>query len=117
MRAASLPSVLLVFGHCCMLEPAEALALLACPAPAPVQTEDELKRLSGQGVVVVDIAADVSSVQPSQYYLVADGYGRLDLAPGGEAAGGARVLGPVLFLARPPSRDTPSATTSELMSL
>lgn len=86
------------------------------PLLPPPQTEDELKRLSGQGVVVVDIAAD-RSVQPSQYYLIAHDGGRLDLAPGSEAAGAARVLGPLLFLARPPSRDTPSATTSELMSL
>lgn len=37
---------------------------------------------------------------------------------GAEAtAAGARVLGPVLFLCRPPSRDGMAATTSELLSM
>lgn len=83
----------------------------------PLQTEDELKRLSGQGVVVVDIAAEDASIRPEAYYLAADGSGTLRLTPGGEAAAAARVLGPILFLCRPPSRETPAASTAELMSL
>ena len=86
-------------------------------AANPPQTEDELKRLSGQGVVVVDIAAEDASIRAETYYLTADGSGALRLTPGGEAAAAARVLGPVLFLSRPPSRETPAASTSELMSL
>jgi len=68
-------------------------------------------------VVVVDIAAEDQSVRPEAYYLAADGSGTLRLTPGGEVAAAAQVLGPVLFLCRPPSRETPAATTSELMSL
>lgn len=110
-------SVLTLAGHPVALMIENCADVARIREASTAKTEDELKRLSGQGVVVVDIAAGGGAVQPSQYYLVADGYGRLDLAPGGEAEGAARVLGPILFLARPPSRDTPSATTSELMSL
>ena len=77
-----------------------------------------MKRLKGQGVLVADIAAADRSVKPECYYLAADaGGGAVRLAAGGELGEGARVLGPVLFLARPPSRETPAAATSELMSL
>ena len=72
--------------------------------------------MSGPGVVVVDIGGDCA-VQPKQWYLVANENGKVELAPGVEAERVARVLGPVLLLARPPSRETPSATTSELMSV
>lgn len=73
--------------------------------------------MSGLGVLVVDIAADAAPVAPEKYYLAEAGDGSVQLMAGGAAAEAPRVLGPVLFLCRPPSRDTAAATTSELLSM
>jgi hypothetical protein len=68
-------------------------------------------------VLVADIAPSDASLAPDRYYLAEDARGVAQLMPGGEAAYAACVLGPVLFVCRPPSRDTVAAATSELMSL
>lgn len=73
--------------------------------------------MSGLGVLVVDIAAETAALKPDCYYLATDDSGKMRLMAGGEAEAAARVLGPVLFLCRPPSRETPAATTSELLSM
>ena len=103
---------------CCL--PAHPPITRACPFPLvvlPSQTEEELKRMKGQGILVADIAAEDIALQHDKYYLVEDASGRTQLMTGGDAAAVARVLGIVLFVCRPPSRDTPAATTSELMSV
>lgn len=110
-------SVLTLAGHPVALTVENCAQVPEIRASSSAKTEDELKRLSGQGVVVVDIAAEDASIRPEAYYLAADGSGTLRLTPGGEAAAAARVLGPILFLCRPPSRETPAASTAELMSL
>jgi hypothetical protein len=65
-------------------------------------------------VLVADLNPEDWTLRPDRYYLVEDGLGRAQLASGSQAQG-ARVLGPVLFVCRPPSRDAPQ--TSDLMSL
>eukprot|EP00887_Chlorella_sp_A99_P004991 scaffold4.g4991.t1 len=86
-------------------------------AAAAAKTEEDAKRLTGVGLVVVDTAADCSSPEPCRYYLVETGGGRLSLAAGG-APGAAAPLAPVLFLCRPPARDGGAAgQTAELLSV
>lgn len=47
------------------------------PSPLNPQSDEELKRLSGQGVVVADIKSDETSVRPDAHYLADDGAGRV----------------------------------------
>ena len=88
------------------------------PPPSPLpQSEAELKRLKGEALLLLDLAPDDSTVQPKSYYLVAAGSGVRLVAGEAAAADPAAVIGPVLFLCRPPSRESAAAQTSELLSL
>jgi hypothetical protein len=79
-------------------------------------------RLRGSGLLVLDVDAEDTSVQADRYYVVENATGGVDLAEGADAMDIAAktpdaVLGPVLFLCRPPSRDGAASATSELLSL
>lgn len=93
-------------------------ALLAqCLPHSHLQTDDELRRLSGSGLAVVDLAPDNTTISADAYYLTAGPDGRLQLQEGGTVSAD-DVLGLVLFVCRPPSRDGGLAgSTSELLSL
>ena len=75
--------------------------------------------MQGEALLLVDTSPDTTEVRPGSYYLVATPEGGVRLTEGAEAAGAppGDVLGTVMFLCRPPSRDTPAATTSELLSV
>ena len=84
------------------------------------KTEDARKRLGGVGLLVVDTAAEGSSSgpDPSQFYLLSASGGGVRLATGAVAAEEpAALLGPVLFLCRPPARDGAASQTAELLSV
>lgn len=66
-----------------------------------------MKRLSGSGLLVVDLQPDDPTVREDAYYLATDAGGVLHLQDG-SAVGSLRVLGPVLFLCRPPARWVPA---------
>ncbi|KAI3438182.1 hypothetical protein D9Q98_000619 [Chlorella vulgaris] len=89
----------------------------AIRAASSAKTEEDMKRMTGQGVLVADIGAEIESLQPEKYYLGEDASGEVQLMTGDEAMAAARVLGTVLFVCRPPSRDSQASSTSELMSL
>lgn len=89
-------------------------------ASVKVKSDDDLRKLQGPGLLVVDaepedgVAPD--GFDPAAYYAVATAEGGMDVVDGA-AAEGADVLGPVLFLCRPPSRESTASATSELLSL
>lgn len=60
-----------------------------------------------------------STPDESRYYLLRRGDGGVRLAAGAEAAaaGQEAVLGPVLFLGRPPAREGSAGQTAELLSV
>jgi hypothetical protein len=83
------------------------------------RTDAEIAKMRGEGVLVVDAdapPADLAELAADQYYAVATPEGGVAFASGG-LVGGAEVLGPVLMVVRPPSRDSVSAATAELLSL
>ena len=110
-------SILTLAAHPVALRIDNCGVVPAIGASSAAKTQDERKKMSGEGILVVDIANEDTSVQPEKYYLAADGAGRALLLAGSEVGAEARVLGPVLFVCRPPSRDSPANTTSELMSV
>lgn len=87
------------------------------------KTKDDIKRLQGPGILVVDAEAAVNSgnIDRSSYYAVAKGNdGFVELMAGGQISldnSNIQVLGPVLFLCRPPVKDLVGTTSSELLSL
>lgn len=90
-----------------------------CPCCA-LQTEEELKRMQGSGLLLVDLAPESQTVSSDNFYVIADPAhgGRLLLREGSALSGDSIVLGVVLFLCRPPSRDGGMAgSTAELLSL
>ena len=84
--------------------------------PTPPQTDEDSRRLNGPGLLVVDTAAPCDDLVPEKFYLV-EGEGGEALLVDGAKAAGRPPLGAVLFLCRPPFRDTAAAETSELLSL
>jgi hypothetical protein len=95
-------------------------ASLACfRSSARVRSDDDLRKLQGPGVLVIDIspAAREADLDPAAYYMVALDNGAVELLDGGTITDVSTILGPVLFLCRPPARDTTGSTTSELLSL
>jgi len=67
--------------------------------------------------LLVDLALGSKEVSEDDFYLVADGSG-LKLQEGSSVGSHAEVIGRVLFLCRPPSRDGGLAgSTAELLSL
>lgn len=70
-------------------------------AASNAKTKDDIKRLKGPGLVVVDL--DVGEISEEQFYLVPDSTGKLQLVDGARATEGASAV--VLFLCRPPIRD------------
>ncbi|KAI8471380.1 MAG: hypothetical protein J3K34DRAFT_417430 [Monoraphidium minutum] len=90
-------------------------------AASQVKTDEDKKRLSGPGLLVVDAHFE-GELDPKGYYLVSADSGALQLADGPAAAAAVaarrgKVAAEVLFLARPPSRDHVSAVTSELLQV
>jgi Rubisco Assembly chaperone C-terminal domain len=95
-------------------------ASLACfRSSAKVKSDDDLRKLQGPGVMVIDIApaAREAALNPAAYYMVALESGGVELLDGATVADAETILGPVLFLCRPPARDTTGSTTAELLSL
>lgn len=80
-----------------------------------VTTEKELNKLQGPGVIVVEIKPDNLDSE-TEYYLAKVNSG-VDLVQHSEITDKDAVLGKVLFLCRPPSRDAIGATTSEILSM
>lgn len=80
-----------------------------------VTTEKELNKLQGPGVIVVEIKPDDLDSE-TEYYL-AKINGGVDLVQHSEITDKDTVLGKVLFLCRPPSRDAIGAATSEILSM
>jgi hypothetical protein len=79
-------------------------------------TAKDAVKLQGEGVIVIDAAPSEPSLEEDQYYAVEAADGGVELMDGGAAAA-CQVLGPVLFLVRPPTRDTTGNTTSEILSV
>jgi len=91
--------------------------LEALKETAKAKTQDEIRKLQGPGLLVLDAEpSGEAAIDPGKYYGVEGVNGGVDLVPGSEVEGKA-LLGPVLFLCRPPNRDTVGATTAELLSL
>jgi len=90
----------------------------AITAASQAKTDDDRRRMVGPGLLVVDAQVPEGDLDPKGYYLFAGADGALQLVDGVNAAakGGAPAAA-VLFLARPPARDTPAASTSELLQL
>jgi hypothetical protein len=86
-----------------------------------LQTEEEKKRLTGAGLLVVDTVVP-GPLDPNAFYLVKQhNEQRLALAEGAKLAGegGAAAVAPiaaVLFLCRPPNRES-AITSAELLQL
>jgi hypothetical protein len=86
-------------------------------ATVKVKSDDDLRKLQGPGLMVIDIAPEfgvtVDVLEPLAYYAVAAEGGGVDVVDGAMAVG-KDVLGPVLFLCRPPNRDSTNSATAEL---
>ncbi|GAB4818970.1 hypothetical protein N2152v2_006016 [Parachlorella kessleri] len=110
-------SVLQLAGHPVALTIPNCADVPEIRASLFAKTEDELKRLSGSGLLLVDLALGSNKISHDDFYLVADG-SRLRLQEGINVGSYAEVIGRVLFLCRPPSRDGGLAgSTAELLSL
>lgn len=83
--------------------------------PRQAKTEDEKRRLEGPGLLVVDAHVE-GDLDPRSYYLVASG-GALRLVDGKGAAAAGGAAAAVLFLARPPLRESIAGATSELLQV
>lgn len=87
------------------------------------KSDDDLRKLKGPGLLVVDAekgfsAGTAMELDSSMYYALAMDNGGVDVIDGASASGKEEhVVGPVLFLARPPARDATGVTTAELLSL
>jgi hypothetical protein len=94
---------------------------LLCTLP---QTEEDKRRLTGAGLLVVDVAApevtDGAPLDPQGFYLVPDhssgAGGVLTVLQGAAVAAGIAPVAAVLFLARPPLRES-ALTSTELLQL
>eukprot|EP00210_Caulerpa_lentillifera_P007709 g7360.t1 len=73
---------------------------------AKAKTENEIKRLSGPGMLVFDLTD--KTVVPSEYYIARGDDNLLVIKDGEELAGGTEdnVLGKVLLLCRPPDKQS-----------
>lgn len=92
--------------------------LVALQNQVQAKSEEEVRKLQGPGLLIVDAKNDLSadSISPEVYYLVeCGGDGGVDVSEGSAVTDVAKVLGPVLFLCRPPAREILS--THELLSL
>ena len=95
-------------------------ASLACfRSSSRVKSDDDLRKLQGPGVLVIDIspAARDVEIDLAAYYMVTTESGGVELLDGGSVSDVSALLGPVLFLCRPPARDMVGSTTAELLSL
>lgn len=98
----------------------ENCASLACfRSSSRVRSDDDLRKLQGPGVMVIDISpsAREAALDPATYYMVALESGGVEVLDGATVADAESVLGPVLFLCRPPAREITGSTTAELLSL
>ncbi|GBF92870.1 hypothetical protein Rsub_05489 [Raphidocelis subcapitata] len=90
----------------------------AVVAASQVKTDDEKRRMVGPGLLIVDAYVEDGELDPRAYYLVESDGGKLQLVDAARAAArGSAPAAVVLFLARPPARDTPAAATSELLQV
>jgi hypothetical protein len=86
-----------------------------------LQTDEEKKKLTGVGLLVVDTECNTNSIDPDAYYIVAAPPGsgqQLQLLDGTQLLSqeGTQVVAAVLFLCRPPNRES-SITSAELLQL
>jgi hypothetical protein len=99
-----------------------ALAVPNCAEFVPLkmmlnlQAEDDTSKVGGEGILVVDIDAPIE-VKAEGFYAVKGENEIVDIVHGSAMHDECSVLGSVLFLARPPRRDSAAANTSELLSV
>jgi hypothetical protein len=112
-------AIVSVAGRPVAFEVTNCASLPSLRSSSRVKSDDDLRKLQGPGMLVVDVApaARAAPVDPAAYYLVALDNGGVELLDGATVASPESILGPVLFLCRPPTRDTTGSTTSELLSL
>lgn len=92
--------------------------LPALRATVRVKSDDDLRKLQGPGLLVIDSQPSTPGpVNEGTYYMVATADGGVDLCDGGSVGTEKEILGPVLFLCRPPARDMVGQGTAELLSL
>jgi hypothetical protein len=82
-----------------------------------VNSDDDLKKLQGPGVLVVDVDPETPAVNSDGYYAIAVDGDAVEFVSGEKINDDQSVVGPVVFLCRPPSKDSIGATTPELLSL
>ena len=58
-----------------------------------------------------------AAVTPAQYYMVAKDNGGVEILEGSVVSDEALVVGPVMFLCRPPQRDAAGASVTELIQV
>lgn len=90
--------------------------LEAVRGTSAAKTQDDMKKLAGPGLIIVDAEGEEVEADPNTYYLAAGAGGKVELLTGAQLEG-KRIIGPVLFLCRPPARESMAATTAELLSL
>lgn len=82
------------------------------------KSKEDDRKVKGPGLLVADVAMNKEEpISIGDYYLVEGGDGKVSLKAGSEGLDEAAVLGKVLFLCRPPSRDSDAASTSELLQM
>lgn len=82
-----------------------------------MQNDEDKRRQSGPGLVVIDREIEEESPSPSKFYVQEDGQA-CRLIDGGSLQNFDRVLGRVLFLCRPPVRNAAARLNSyALMSV
>lgn len=112
-------SILSLAGRPVAFDVANCASLPCLRSSARVRSDDDLRKLQGPGVMIIDISpsAREAALDPAAYYMVALESGGVELLDGATITDAESVLGPVLFLCRPPARDTTGSTTAELLSL
>jgi hypothetical protein len=85
-----------------------------------LQTDEDRRRMQGPGLLVVDIDPPQGDIDPSSWYLVQSATGGVQMAEGSWLLApewqGVKPVALVLFLARPPVRES-TVTTSELLQI
>ena len=81
--------------------------------------EDDAKKVLGSGILVVDSEPESMEVDENEFYMIDGGSGGASMIKAGSLLVGKDIkpFAKVLFLARPPAKDTTGATTSNLLSV
>lgn len=110
-------SVVALAGRPVAIELKNCADLKALREFSGVKSDDDLKKLQGPGVLVMDVEPETSMVKNDGYYAIAVDGDAVEIVSGEKISNAQSVLGPVIFLCRPPARDSIGATTPELLSL